>query len=56
MVIADSSVWIDFQRNPDSEVGRELDHLLSNDEVAMVGPVLTEVLRGTTRSGVPKAS
>ena len=31
MVIADSSVWIDFQRDPDSEAGRELDQLLSND-------------------------
>lgn len=46
MVIADSSVWIDFQRDPDSEAGRELDQLLSNDEVAMVGPVLSEVLQG----------
>ena len=43
MVIADSSVWIDFQRGPGSEVGRELDRLLTNDEVVMVGPVLTEV-------------
>ena len=46
MVIADSSVWIDFQRAPDSAVGMELDRLLANNEVVMVGPVLTEVLQG----------
>lgn len=47
MVIADSSVWIDFQRDPDSEVGRELRRLLAAGEVVMVGPVLTEVLQGS---------
>ena len=47
MVIADSSVWIEFQNNPDSEAGAELDRLLANDEVVMVGPVLTEVLQGS---------
>lgn len=47
MVIADSSVWIDFQRDPDSQVGRELDRLLADGEVIMVGPVLTEVLQGS---------
>ena len=47
MVIADSSIWIDSQRDPSSAVGMELDRLLANDEVVMVGPVLTEVLQGT---------
>ena len=46
MIIADSSIWIDFQRNPGSRVGRELDRLLANNEVVMVGPVLAEVLQG----------
>ena len=46
MIIADSSIWIDFQRDPGSEAGRELDQLLDADEVVMVGPVLTEVLQG----------
>ena len=50
-MIADSSVWIDFQRAPDSEVGRELDRLLANNEVVMVGPVLTEVLQGARSEG-----
>ena len=47
MVIADSSVWIDFQRDPNSEAGRELDRLLAAGEVVMVGPVLTEILQGS---------
>lgn len=46
MVIADSSIWIGFQRDPGSEVGREFDRLLADDEVVMVGPVLAEVLQG----------
>ena len=46
MVIVDSSVWITFQRDPGSGAGRELDTLLSNDEVTMVGPVLAEILQG----------
>ena len=47
MVIADSSVWITFQRDPNSDAGRELDRLLAVDEVTMVGPVLVEVLQGS---------
>ena len=46
MVIADSSVWITFQRQPNSETGRQFDSLLANDEVVMVGPVMTEILQG----------
>mgnify|MGYP001337460635 CR=1 FL=1 len=46
MVIADSSVWITFQRDPNSDVGRELNTLLADDEVIVVGPVLTEILQG----------
>ena len=46
MVIADSSVWITFQRQPSSEVARHLDSLLANHEIVMVGPVMTELLQG----------
>ena len=45
MVIADSSVWITFQRFPGSPDGREMDLLLAEDKIVMVGPVLTEVLQ-----------
>lgn len=46
MVIADTSVWITFQRDPRSAVGQEFDSLLAEDEVVMVGPVLAELLQG----------
>ena len=46
MVIADTSVWITFQRDPRSPVGQELDSLLAEDEVVMVAPVLAELLQG----------
>jgi predicted nucleic acid-binding protein len=47
MVIVDSSVWIDFQREPTSVAGRELDSLLAARDVVMVGPVLAEILQGS---------
>ena len=50
MPIVDTSVWIAFQRDPQSPAGRELDRLLEVDEVIMVGPVLTEILQGTRSS------
>lgn len=46
MVIADTSIWITFQRLPTSDVGRNMESLLAKDEITMVGPVLTEVLQG----------
>ena len=47
MIIADSSAWIVFQRDPDSTVGREMDLLLARGEIVMVGPVLAEILQGS---------
>ncbi len=47
MVIVDSSVWIHFLRTPDTPVGRELDRLLDEQKVAVVGIVVAEVLQGT---------
>ena len=46
MVIADSSVWIEFLKRPESEIGREMQRLLRANEVLMVGTVLAEVLQG----------
>lgn len=48
MVIVDTSVWITYQRRPDTDVGRHMDMLLAQGEVAMVGPVLTEMLQGAS--------
>ncbi|MSQ23795.1 MAG: PIN domain nuclease [Chloroflexi bacterium] len=51
MVIADTSVWINLFRAPDSEHAAELKRLLRLQEVCLTGVVLAEILRGA-RSAV----
>jgi predicted nucleic acid-binding protein len=46
MIIADTDVWIDFIKKPRSSAAQTLGDLLTDDRLAMVGIVLTEVLRG----------
>jgi len=46
VIVADSSVWINFQRLPESPDAMAFDTLLAADEVVLVAPVLTELLRG----------
>ena len=46
MVVIDTSAWIKYLRDPDSESGRVTDSLLLGREVVMVGMVLAEVLQG----------
>lgn len=46
MVIADTSVWVQFLRARGSAEHLELDRLLARGEVLMVGAVLAEVLQG----------
>jgi predicted nucleic acid-binding protein len=46
MVIVDTSVWIRFLRQPNSEPAGELRRLLENDGAALTGIVLAEVLQG----------
>ena len=46
MVIADSSVWIEYFRPGESPVQGVLQRLLEQGEVAVTGVVLAEVLRG----------
>lgn len=46
MVIADSSVWIEYFRSGVSPVQGVLRNLLEQDEVAMTGVILSEVLGG----------
>ena len=46
MVIADTSIWINAQRQPTSVESREFWRLYDGREIAMVGPVLAELLHG----------
>lgn len=46
MVIVDTSVWIRALRPGASPERQEVDQLLRQRDVAMVGPVLAEVLQG----------
>ncbi len=46
MVIVDTSIWVQFFKKNNSKERRELDLLLVQNEVLMVGVVLAEVLQG----------
>ena len=46
MVIVDSTIWIHYLRTPDTPISQELIKLLDNDEVAIIGPILAEILQG----------
>ncbi len=48
MILADTSVWIDYQRNPRSTAAPVMDSLLLNGEVVMAGPIMAEVLAGAS--------
>lgn len=45
MILVDTSVWADFFRGREPAASR-LDQLLEANEVAVAGPILTELLRG----------
>ena len=46
MVIVDTSVWVHFFRSRGSPEHREVDRLLTREEVVMVGPIMAEILQG----------
>lgn len=46
MIIADTSVWLNYINRPESPSSRILDSYLADGDVQMVGPVLTEILQG----------
>ena len=48
MVIVDTSVWIQAFRPRPFPESTEVDNLLAEGRVAMTGPVLTELLQGTS--------
>lgn len=45
MILVDTSAWVDFFRGTDPIASR-VDELLEANEVALCGPVLTEIRRG----------
>lgn len=53
MIIADTSVWIDFLRSRRSRNGDAIARLIDTEQLALPGIVLTELLRGT-RGGVQR--
>ena len=46
-VIVDTSVWIQFFNAPQSKEKTEVDKLLTNNQVVIVGIVVSELLQGT---------
>ena len=45
-IIADTCVWIEFFRNPESELTLQLKEHIKERKVVMVGMVLAEILQG----------
>jgi predicted nucleic acid-binding protein len=48
-VFVDTCIWVSFFARPSSREKLTVDELLARDRVAMVGPVVAEVLRGFRR-------
>ena len=49
LVLVDTCIWVPFFNRPQSPEKRVVDQLLDEDRVALVGPILTEVLQGFRR-------
>ena len=47
MVVADTSIWIDYLRGRDSRVADAVARLIDDADIGLVGVVLLELLRGT---------
>ncbi len=50
MVVADTTVWIEFFNDPTSREKRAIDLLIDENQLAFVGAVLTELLQGCRTS------
>ena len=46
MIVADTSVWIPFLKDPESAEKRAIDALIDQRRIALVGVVLAELLQG----------
>jgi predicted nucleic acid-binding protein len=51
MIIADTNAWIDFIKQPESATGTAIRRLLEAGQLALVGIVLAEVVRGLRNRG-----
>lgn len=51
MVVADTTVWIEFFNDPESEEKHAVDLLIDEDELALAGAVLAELLQGCRTPG-----
>jgi predicted nucleic acid-binding protein len=51
MIIVDTSVWIEFLRNKDSNISNHLKQLLRSGKVAITGMILAEILQGIKNPG-----
>jgi len=49
LVLIDTCIWVQFFNRPQSADKRAVDLLLDDDRVALIGPILTEVLIGFRR-------
>ncbi|MEX2141186.1 MAG: PIN domain-containing protein [Pirellulales bacterium] len=50
LVLVDTCIWVPFFNRPQSAAKRAIDQLLDDDRVALIGPILTEVLLGFRRN------
>ena len=49
-VLADTLIWASFFSKPESPEKRAVDDLIDADRVALIGPILAEVLLGFRRN------
>lgn len=49
LVLVDTCIWIPFFNRPHSVEKRTLDELLDDDRVALIGPIVAEILLGFHR-------
>ena len=49
LVLIDTCVWVPFFNRPQSIEKRTVDSLLDEDRVAIIGPILAEILQGFRR-------
>lgn len=49
LVLVDTCIWASFFQKPDSYEKKVVDRLIDEDRVALIGPLLTEILIGFRR-------